>query len=301
MNKSILMRILTFVALSYAIALALDVVMVILHMPTLLWLWGCARMWSVTLSVVTCLLMFKENVVSSVKELLRLSKKAIAYYLLAPTITYLALGVYVVIAAPLGLFNFNVYIDMLAETIKAYVPSIPDVQLNVLATIAAYSQLFLGYVAAISINAFFALGEEIGWRGYLYRLLGSKPSFGNIIVIGAVWGLWHASAIVLLGYNYQVNRLLGVALFTILAIAITHPHLILVTASSSVIPASSLHGAINALWSLTIVASNLPQEQQEVLLGLGVLGIVTWIMVAIALHFITGRITGNQHTRGASE
>lgn len=210
-------------------------------------------------------------------------------------IVYSALGVYIVIAMPLGLFGFNAYISMLAETIKAQAPSIPDVQLITLATTAAYAQLFLGYAVAISINAFFALGEEIGWRGYLYNLLGSKPNLSNIIVIGAIWGLWHVSAIVLLGYNYQVNRLLGVALFTLLAIAITFPHLLLVIVSNSVISASSLHGAFNALWGLTIVASNLPPEQREAFLGLGVLGIVTWVIITTALYLIAQRMISNHH------
>lgn len=271
-------------------ALVLDVIIANLYTPILLWLWGLARMWSVTLSVIICLLMFKESITLRIKELFKLSKKVIIYYLLAPLIVYLALGVYVVIAMPLGLFNFNAYINMLAEAIEAQMPSIPDVQLNTLATVAAYTQLFSGYVAAISVNAFFALGEEVGWRGYLYNLLGSRPSLRNTVVIGAIWGLWHASAIALLGYNYQVNRLLGAALFTLLAITITYPHLLLVTASSSVIPASSLHGAFNALWSLTIVASNLLPEQREVLLGLGVLGIATWIIVAMVLHFTVRRV-----------
>ncbi|MEM1915587.1 MAG: hypothetical protein QXG90_08130 [Candidatus Nezhaarchaeales archaeon] len=75
-----------------------------------------------------------------------------------------------------------------------------------------------------------------------------------------------------------------------LSIATTFPHLLLVTASGSVIPAASLHGAINALWGLTIAASNLPLEQREVLLGLGVLGIITWTIITVTLYLTTQRI-----------
>ncbi|MEM2214791.1 MAG: CPBP family intramembrane glutamic endopeptidase [Candidatus Nezhaarchaeales archaeon] len=290
MDKSTLSRILIFVILSYTIALILDVIMISFYTPMILWLWGSIRMWSVALSVVICLIMFKEDVVSRIKWFLKLSKRVVVYYLLAPTIAYLALGVYVAITMPLGLFNFDIYVDMLTETIKAQIPSMSDVELKALASVAAYSQLFLGYVAAISINALFALGEEIGWRGYLYHLLGSRPSIRSIVVVGALWGLWHASAIAILGYDYPINRLLGIALFTMLTIATTFPHLLLVTVSSSIIPAASLHGAINALWSLTVVASNLPLEQREVLLGLGAIGIITWTIITIALHLTTQRI-----------
>lgn len=242
-------------------------------------------MWSVTLSAFICMKIFKEDVVSRIKGLLKLSRKVIMHHLLAPMIAYAALGIYVAIATPLGLFDFNVYVNTLSNLIKDSFPHVPEEQLTVIAMTIIVAQFVFGYVVAISVNAFFALGEEIGWRGYLYGLLGFKPSIRNVMVVGAIWGLWHASSIIVLGHNYQVNRSLGVALFTLLAIAITFPHLLIVTTSGSVIPASSLHGAFNAIWSLTM-SSNLPLEQREVLLGLGVLGIVTWIIISLALHFV---------------
>ncbi|MEM1902036.1 MAG: hypothetical protein QW055_07980 [Candidatus Nezhaarchaeales archaeon] len=126
MDKSTLSRILIFVILSYTIALTLDVIMINFYTPMILWLWGSIRMWSVALSVVICLIMFKEDVVSKIKWFLKLSKSVVVYYLLAPTIAYLALGVYVAITMPLGLFNFDIYVDMLTETIKAQIPSMSD-------------------------------------------------------------------------------------------------------------------------------------------------------------------------------
>ncbi|MEM4467999.1 MAG: hypothetical protein QXS32_02965 [Candidatus Nezhaarchaeales archaeon] len=126
MDKSTLSRILIFVILSYTIALTLDVIMINFYTPMTLWLWGSIRMWSVALSVVICLIMFKEDVVSRIKWFLKLSKRVVVYYLLAPTIAYLALGVYVAITMPLGLFNFDIYVDMLTETIKAQIPSMSD-------------------------------------------------------------------------------------------------------------------------------------------------------------------------------
>jgi len=118
------------------------------------------------------------------------------------------------------------------------------------------------------------MGEEIGWREYLYGLLSSKHTLTSTLVIGVCWGLWHAMAVLLLGYNYTYNRILGVLLFTALTITLTYPHLIVASRVKSILPACSLHGALNALWSLTLVATRLPVEQRELPLGLGVLGIV---------------------------
>ncbi|MFI6173599.1 lysostaphin resistance A-like protein [Nocardia sp. NPDC051052] len=48
----------------------------------------------------------------------------------------------------------------------------------------------------------FALGEELGWRGWLMpQLTGRLGITGGIIATGVIWALWHAP-LTLLGYNY---------------------------------------------------------------------------------------------------
>ncbi len=281
------LRITLFIVLSYIFAFTIDLIATISPLGS--FIWGFVRMWSVTLSVALCMLIFREKLSIHFKRYLKISKKALVYYLVAPLIVYGALAIYIAIALPLNLFNFSVYIDIISTSLRSTLPSLSEEQIMNLATIAAYTQIISGYIAAISINAFFALGEEIGWRGYLYSVLGVKPTLLNTVAIGVLWGLWHSSAILLLGYNYSVNRVLGVLLFTLYAIVVSYPHLLITSAADSVIPASSLHGAVNALWGLTIVASNLSIELREVLLGLGVLGIATWIIVSIALYILLHR------------
>lgn len=292
MDKNAILRVATFVALSYTMAFILDAIVLRFRLPTpISTLWGFARMWSVALSVVVCLIIFREGVAVNFKRFLTLSKNVIVYYLVAPLIVYGALALYIAIALPLGLFDFSVYVEIIADALRHTVPTqMTEEQVMNIATVAAYIQILSGYIAAITINAFFALGEEIGWRGYLYSTLGLNPSVRNTVIVGALWGLWHSPAIILLGYNYAVNRYLGVLLFTLYAIALTYPHLLVTTATGGVIPASSLHGAVNALWGLTIVASNLPIEQRELILGLGLLGIATWAILCIVLYGVRGRI-----------
>ncbi len=60
-------------------------------------------------------------------------------------------------------------------------------------------------------------------------------------------GIWHASTIILLGYNYPENRLVGAFLFTLFTAAASIPHSYVGKISSSILPAASLHGAVNAL------------------------------------------------------
>lgn len=53
------------------------------------------------------------------------------------------------------------------------------------------------------INMLAALGEEVGWRGYMYREL--KDIFGKNkgrLLGGIIWGVWHWPLMFLVGYEY---------------------------------------------------------------------------------------------------
>ena len=55
------------------------------------------------------------------------------------------------------------------------------------------------------INLFFAIGEEIGWRGFLYPALRQRMStLPACLLVGAIWGLWH-TPINLMGHNYGTS------------------------------------------------------------------------------------------------
>ena len=51
------------------------------------------------------------------------------------------------------------------------------------------------------INALFTFGEEFGWRGYLQPRLMPLGGRRAILVVGIIWGLWHAP-IIAMGHNY---------------------------------------------------------------------------------------------------
>jgi membrane protease YdiL (CAAX protease family) len=276
-------KIIVFAAASYLSALIFDVMLLNGLLPTNTLLWGFLRMWSPTLSVILCLLIFKEGILK-IRDFLKISAKLLRLYLLSPLIVYMALGIYILIAVSFGLFDFSAYVDLVA---RGLTETLKDSEADIahLAQISAYAQIALAYVAAVTLNAIFALGEEIGWRGYLYSLLGSKPTFKAALIIGVLWGFWHASSIILLGHNYQFNRLVGVPLFTALTVLFTYPQIIITyMAEGSVLPSSAFHGAINAIWGLTMIATRLPIEVGELILGLGLVGIIAWTTLNIMLH-----------------
>ena len=56
------------------------------------------------------------------------------------------------------------------------------------------------------INMVLALGEEAGWRGFLYPQLKAKFGKGKGWLIGGViWGIWHWPVMWLIGYEYGTD------------------------------------------------------------------------------------------------
>ncbi len=70
---------------------------------------------------------------------------------------------------------------------------------------------FAALLSACSVNLLFMLGEELGWRGYLWRATAHWSGLRRIAFTGAAWGLWHAP-LILMGHNYPGFPWIGVAM-----------------------------------------------------------------------------------------
>ncbi|MGD8403843.1 MAG: type II CAAX endopeptidase family protein [Anaerolineales bacterium] len=95
------------------------------------------------------------------------------------------------------------------------------------------------------INIIFAMGEELGWRGFLLPKLMPLGQWKALIISGAIWGVWHAPAIAQ-GHNYPDHPILGILLMTVFCIllGIIIGWMYLNTRSPWV--AALAHGSINA-------------------------------------------------------
>lgn len=109
-----------------------------------------------------------------------------------------------------------------------------------------------GLIAGITINFLFAIGEEIGWRGYLYRELKYMGFWKMTAVTGAIWGIWHAP-LILQGHNYPEYPVLGVFLMTIWCILLSPVFSLVRLKSKSVLTAGIAHGTLNALAGVSII------------------------------------------------
>jgi uncharacterized protein len=65
-----------------------------------------------------------------------------------------------------------------------------------------------------------ALGEEIGWRGFLVPELSKTVSFtGTALISGIVWSLWHYPGLIFADYNAGTATWYALTCFTVMVVA----------------------------------------------------------------------------------
>lgn len=107
-------------------------------------------------------------------------------------------------------------------------------------------------VAGFTINALFAFGEEMGWRGFFLSALSGKNFYVSSVIIGLVWGFWHAP-VILQGHNYPDHPLMGVFMMTVFTILLSPFLSYVVLKSGSVLAAAFMHGVVNACGGISIM------------------------------------------------
>lgn len=105
-------------------------------------------------------------------------------------------------------------------------------------------------------NMIFAIGEEAGWRGFLYPALRgwlSRPA--AMLATGAIWGLWHAPLIAM-GYNYGTSYpgfpVVGILAMVLFCMGFGTLLCLLRDVTNSVWPCALAHGALNAVAGLPV-------------------------------------------------
>jgi len=132
-----------------------------------------------------------------------------------------------------------------------------------------------GLIYGPTINAVAAFGEEYGWRGFLQKQYSYMGFWKMSLIIGIIWGVWHAP-IIIQGYNYPQNPVLGVFMMIGFTVLLTPLIVYIRIRSGSVITAAIMHGCINATAGLSLLFTTGGSD-----LTVGLMGLAGFIAMAI--------------------
>jgi membrane protease YdiL (CAAX protease family) len=114
-----------------------------------------------------------------------------------------------------------------------------------------------------------AIGEELGWRGYLHRRLNAGiAGFGSSRIVGTLWGLWHIGS--------YANGLLYMAFFVILMVSYS---IVIYT----LVVDAGFNVAVAGLFHLTINVTSLFSFSRISSLGFVIVNAGVWAAIAAAL------------------
>ena len=155
---------------------------------------------------------------------------------------------------------------------------------------------FLIQVCILALT--FALGEEIGIRGYLLPRLVSLGRRRALLVSGLVWATWHMPLILLTTVFPVGNKLISLPLFysTVVAASFVYGYLRLYT--GSVWPASLAHAVHNAAWGAlgAFTATSFPVIVNKYLVG--DFGVLIPLGAVIGAAWLNSRLMGSEPRPG---
>ena len=158
----------------------------------------------------------------------------------------------------------------------------------------------VGYIASIFVNLSISLvlfpiflGEELGWRGYLFPKL--KAVMGRpaaYIVGGIIWGVWHTPAIIdglNFGRDYVGYPYVGILLMCVFCTATGIIFTWLTEKTNSVYPAAFAHAVNNNVTPLITAITMNSSDSGKVLqyFWVGIAGVFITALFCIAESIIS--------------
>ncbi|MBP5722655.1 MAG: CPBP family intramembrane metalloprotease [Bacteroidales bacterium] len=144
--------------------------------------------------------------------------------------------------------RFSTETPLLQNALAQMSQSIPDIDAYKLLALTIVS----GLSAGITINALFAFGEEIAWRGWLLKQFEGVTFLKASLIIGVFWGIWHAPLIAM-GHNYAQHPFIGLGMMIVCCVLLTPVIQYIRVKSKSVISAAIFHGTLNAGAGLSLM------------------------------------------------
>ncbi|MGW5580863.1 CPBP family intramembrane glutamic endopeptidase [Micromonospora chokoriensis] len=146
-------------------------------------------------------------------------------------------------------------------------------------------QILILPLIAIAISVA-AVGEELGWRGFLLPALQPLGTVPSVMLNGLIWGVWHAP-LLLLGYSFKTTNPVSILLMSVGTILIGTVLAWLRIRSGSIWASSFAHGTMNASASL-LAAALIPATPN---IAASVLGWGGWVITGVVVAFLITKST----------
>jgi membrane protease YdiL (CAAX protease family) len=150
----------------------------------------------------------------------------------------------------------------------------------------------VGAPVAIATASLSAVGEEIGWRGFLWPALRTRSGFWRVsLVVGVIWWTYHVP-LILLGWYGSLE---GLPAFTVAIAGFTLFVGLLTERSRSLWPSVVAHGAWNGLVATSFAATEGVDRVPAFSGSDALLGEFGWL--AAGTMIVLGLLTAWWHTR----
>ena len=195
--------------------------------------------------------------------------------------------VFVIVGAAVFFLILPKYFDPEMTTLKSMLPNAGEgfpIPLYLILVV----QMAQGLIFAPIINSLFTFGEEFGWRGYLLQKLLPMGPRKAVILLGVIWGIWHAPVIAMghnYGFSYPLFPWAGILMMvwftTLLGIFLAWVTL----KSNTVWPAVLAHAVINGVTGFSILLTKGEPSTLVGPLATGILGGFGWLAAAAIIFF----------------
>ena len=171
-------------------------------------------------------------------------------------------------------------LDTQFTLIKNSLAAVPGGQ-TIPAGLIVLIQIAVGLTLGPLFNTIFALGEELGWRGFLLPRLLPLGQWRAIGLSGAIWGVWHAPAI-LPGHNYPNRPVASIFMMIVFCVLIGAILSWLYLCTRSPWAPALAHGSLNAIAGLPLLFLT----GVDISIGGTLASVIGWIPLALFVAWL---------------
>jgi len=278
-NKTCLFLIFTFV-ISWSIAAIFWVIHENINFQIGFTILGIIYMFIPFISAIIVKAIYKEPIMSDFLISFKINRWFLIAWLIFPVIVFCSLGISILFPNVTYNHELTGMFDRMKDALTPEQIEEIKTKINSLPINFIWLTLIQGLIAGITVNAIAAFGEETGWRGFLLKNLRDMRFFKAALIIGFIWGIWHAP-LILMGHNYPQHPQIGVLMMIVFCILLTPIMQYLTIKSKSVIASAIAHGTLNAVAGISIMAVSGGND-----LTMGITGIAGFITLFISVLVI---------------